>query len=1270
MAKTNPENRAQPEPPSSVNSVGRNMLRAMCFSAFLFVSILAFSTTAPAHRTTLQLTDNTNDDTQARIADSGHVTYVRQGDVFTHDGTTERQITGDDGIDYYPDINRYGSVSYYAYNIVPTEGDVFLYYDGEPHLLVGSQASSFGDDSKPKINCDGWLTWKIEGCGWTDDSPARVHCVYNIYRYNGTSEYFINSSHYYAAYDVNRPKLLPHPDINSKGEVVYIDNPYFERYVYLTNGYETVQVPHSFETDLKGGPKINDKSHIVWSGRGPGLPDTNNVFLYDGATTHQITDSGSNDYRHWSPQINNRSHLVWARKDRVIDTKFNIFYYDGISIHQLTYNDDPNTSTDPKINDTGLIVWQSFDGNDYEIILKDGNDIIQLTDNTTDDISPEINNRGEIIWQHFDGNDYEIFLSKPSAEPETHWAKTFGGVNDDAGSCVRQTKDKGYVIVGGASSFGSGRMWVIKLDNNGNSEWQRTYGDGHYGASVIEQTSDEGYILAGSTSAHDPDGDMWLMRLNADGTIAWQKSYGGPEPDVATSVQQAGDGGYIVAGHTESFGAGEKADVWLIKVDAAGNVGDGYPGTWQKTYGTASGGEWGAFVRQTGGGGYIVAAASYSFGAGGLDFWVMKLSPTGVPEWQKTYGGADMDIPSSIQKTGDTGYIVAGKSFSFDPGGTSWDAWVIKLTAAGEIGWQRVYDLGRDEGATAVVKSTGDGSYVVTGHTSASAPGLSEGWIMKLDGGGNILWRKMYGGPEILGMDHLASIDQTTDGGFVAVGYTDAFGFGDRNLWVLKLGANGQIDDCPAVKTGSTLSGTTSCTITDTAATGTPTAITASVTAATANSTEAHEGDGCRIMIISGLVHLPKTGQTVSYHPGDDGDLRAGLTWPSPRFRDNGDGTVTDRLTGLIWLKDANCAQTVGHDPDGAGSGLMQWTSALDFVAAINAGAYPLCSGGHTDWRLPNINELASLTHLGEPNQASWLHGQGFQDIQTEYGSYWSSTTTVNWDGGARTITMSDGHYNWAWKTANGYVWPARAGQQDLPDPTFPANVWKTGQTISYYDGDDGDLRRGISWPSPRFTDNGDGTVTDNLTSLMWLKDANCYGTPDFETAYDTIADFNVHPGGYACADYTASYDDWRVPNRGELLSLIDHSRQYPPLPTGYPFVDINPGQYRSCTTHANVDYMEWQVDLYYYGGVSYSGRGGKPLWPVRGGKHGTLCSADLDTDGDVDGMDLALFLSDFVNPACGSGETCPGDLDDDGDVDLSDLATIALELGTGDCIH
>jgi hypothetical protein len=247
------------------------------------------------------------------------------------------------------------------------------------------------------------------------------------------------------------------------------------------------------------------------------------------------------------------------------------------------------------------------------------------------------------------------------------FAKTYGGTDWDFASSVQQTSDGGYIVAGYA-----GDIFLIKTDANGNVQWTKTYGGtGWDEASSVQQTSDGGYIVAGYAG-----GDIFLIKTDASGNIQWAKTYGGTYSEWASSVQQTSDGGYIVAGRTYSFGAGLD-DIFLIKTDANGNI------QWAKTYGGTNY-DYAYSVQHTSDGGYIVAGSTESFGAGGWDIFLIKTDANGNIIWAKTYGGTDWDFASSVQQTSDGGYIVAGYTLSFGAG--LHDIFLIKTDANGNIG--------------------------------------------------------------------------------------------------------------------------------------------------------------------------------------------------------------------------------------------------------------------------------------------------------------------------------------------------------------------------------------------------------------------------------------------------------------------------------------------------------------------------------------------------------------------------------------------------------
>tara|TARA_Y100000591_G_C21834595_1_gene701691 strand:+ start:1356 stop:2363 length:1008 start_codon:yes stop_codon:yes gene_type:complete len=211
------------------------------------------------------------------------------------------------------------------------------------------------------------------------------------------------------------------------------------------------------------------------------------------------------------------------------------------------------------------------------------------------------------------------------------FVKTFGGSGDtDEGSSIQETIDSGFIILGRTNSFGNGStdLWLIKTDSQGTEEWSKTFGgSGMDDGNSVQQTSDGGYIITGTNrSIGDGSSVVWLIKTNSQGNEEWNKTFGGSEIDDGYSVRQTTDGGYIITGHTMSFGNGT-GDIWLIKTDSQGNE------EWNKTFG-GNEGDVGTSVLQTTDGGYIITGWTSSFGNGMRDIWLIKTDPKGntVPE--------------------------------------------------------------------------------------------------------------------------------------------------------------------------------------------------------------------------------------------------------------------------------------------------------------------------------------------------------------------------------------------------------------------------------------------------------------------------------------------------------------------------------------------------------------------------------------------------------------------------------------------------------------
>ncbi len=219
----------------------------------------------------------------------------------------------------------------------------------------------------------------------------------------------------------------------------------------------------------------------------------------------------------------------------------------------------------------------------------------------------------------------DLWLLKTDARGTEEWSRTYGGIENDHGNCIQPTADGGYIITGAtiSNSVGNDDLWLIKTDSTGTAQWMLTLGDkGYEEGHFVATTSDGGYIVVGSTTSTGAgESDAWLIKLGLNGRTDWTRTFGGVEWDWGNAVQETPDGGYILVGTTLSFGAGG-SDVWLIKTDAEGQE------EWSRTYGGHSL-DFGLSVQPTSDGGYIIAGQTYSFGAGNGDLWLIKTDSEG-----------------------------------------------------------------------------------------------------------------------------------------------------------------------------------------------------------------------------------------------------------------------------------------------------------------------------------------------------------------------------------------------------------------------------------------------------------------------------------------------------------------------------------------------------------------------------------------------------------------------------------------------------------------
>ena len=426
--------------------------------------------------------------------------------------------------------------------------------------------------------------------------------------------------------------------------------------------------------------------------------------------------------------------------------------------------------------------------------------------------------------------------------PAIEWQKCFGGSGDDGAYSIRQTNDGGFIMCGSTTSddgqvVGTSHnlnglrinrdFWIVKMNSAGMLQWQKRLGGTNDDVALsVQQTSDNGYIVAGWTQSDDGDlaglhignSDYWILKLDSQGNTQWSKCFGGSLVDIANSIQQTADGGYIVAGSSQSTNGdvtgnhpnnfSSTTDCWIIKLNNAGTI------EWQKSLG-GSGEDIASSIKQTADGGYIVGGVTSSpdgdvtAAKGYNDFWVIKLDNTGKIQWQKALGGTGDDGASSIQPCTDGGYIVAGYSNSTDGNVTGnhgggfggYDYWIVKTDATGNIVWQKSLG-GTSPDKAQSIGLTSDGGYIVVGDSNSQDGdaatnhgtfyGNNDYWIIKLNAAGNIEWQRSIGGSDT---DRAYSIEQTANNGFIIAGYTNSFN-GDitgkspgSDCWIVRLNA-------------------------------------------------------------------------------------------------------------------------------------------------------------------------------------------------------------------------------------------------------------------------------------------------------------------------------------------------------------------------------------------------------------------------------------------------------------------------------------------------
>ena len=323
---------------------------------------------------------------------------------------------------------------------------------------------------------------------------------------------------------------------------------------------------------------------------------------------------------------------------------------------------------------------------------------------------------GGLTLSYGNGNG-DAYLIRVDKEGNEIWEKTYGGSEEDGIYDLLKVED-GYIIVGKTKSFGQGDYdaWLLKVDEEGNEIWNKTYGGKEDEVAYSIYGRNDGYLVAGITSSFGHGNyDAWLLKVDEEGNEIWNKTYGGTLGDYIYSIKKI-ENGYVMAGTKTS--AHLDFDAWLIKVDNEGNE------IWEKTYG-GRGDEIASDVSPTEEG-YILSGNLMNLGEGISDAFLIKVDEEGNEIWNKTYGGEHIDAFNAVMTVND-GYVAAGVYGLLSKGG---GAWIVKTDKNGEIVWNKT--IGGKTGDDYVWTFIKDGEeYVLVGSSTTYSRGGYDVWLIK-----------------------------------------------------------------------------------------------------------------------------------------------------------------------------------------------------------------------------------------------------------------------------------------------------------------------------------------------------------------------------------------------------------------------------------------------------------------------------------------------------------------------------------------------------------
>ena len=378
---------------------------------------------------------------------------------------------------------------------------------------------------------------------------------------------------------------------------------------------------------------------------------------------------------------------------------------------------------------------------------------------------------------------FYFFTSSETKPSEIKWSKTFGGIGDNEGYFVLSTNDGGCIVLGYTKTEYNEftDIYLIKIDENGDKEWDKTYGgDGsEYGKAMLKL--DNGYVIAGTSNSEgfgEFDYNAWLIKIDLSGNILWNKTYGGIYEDSANSIVETQNGDYIITGSKYSYSSRD-LDLWVFKVNKTGDT------IWSKTFGGTGFDEGRSIVQADDG--YVITGEtnSYSKNDDYSDAWLLKVNTTGDHVWNKTFDGLGFnDLFNQIIET-DSGFIIVGHTQNITL--TFWaeyysNGYIVITDENGETLSERIFEDDEETGISSVEKA--DDGYIVTGYIGPYGTGEGDIIVEKIDNIGNRIWLKNYGGDY---SDAGVWIDRGTGNNYFVTGYQDFQGTGFKDLWLAKL---------------------------------------------------------------------------------------------------------------------------------------------------------------------------------------------------------------------------------------------------------------------------------------------------------------------------------------------------------------------------------------------------------------------------------------------------------------------------------------------------